>query len=100
MQAFWVRTKANSNVLTLNKDMRSHAPATNKSLKALAARNVDNTLVRLQVSNGTNTDEAVIYFSANAANGRDPRHSAFGSGILASVVNFRHNPHSLIRILC
>ncbi len=71
MQAFWVRTNANNSVLTLNKDMRSHAPASYKSLKAPAAKNAEMSLIRLQVSNGTNTDETVIYFSANATNGRD-----------------------------
>jgi len=71
MQAFWVRTAANANVLTLNKDMRVHAPAENKLLKAPATVNAAMPLVRLQVSNGANTDEAVIYFSADASNGRD-----------------------------
>jgi len=71
MQAFWVRSNANNNVLTLNKDMRSHAPESNKALKAPAAQNADISLVRLQVSNGANTDEAVIYFSANSSDGRD-----------------------------
>lgn len=71
MQAFWVRSNANNNVLTLNKDMRSHAPSANKLLKAPAAINNVLPLVRLQVSNGANTDETVIYFSANASDGRD-----------------------------
>jgi autotransporter-associated beta strand protein len=71
MQAFWVRTAADGNVLTLNKDMRAHAPASNKLLKAPSAINAAMPLVRLQVSNGANTDEAVIYFSANASNERD-----------------------------
>jgi len=71
MQAFWVRTNANNSTLTLNKDMRAHAPASNKMLKAPAAKNSEMSLVRLQVSNGANTDEAVIYFSANASNERD-----------------------------
>lgn len=72
MQAFWVRAKTiGSTSLTLNSTMRAHAPASNKMLKAQAAKNTEMPLVRLQVSNGTNTDEAVIYFSANASNGRD-----------------------------
>lgn len=71
MQAFWVRSNANNNVLTLNKDMRSHAPSANKLLKAPASINNELPLVRLQVNNGANTDEAVIYFSANASDGRD-----------------------------
>ena len=72
MQAFWVRAKTiGSELLTLNNDMRSHGEATNKLLKAPKAKNSVNPLVRLQVSNGANTDEAVIYFSANASNERD-----------------------------
>ena len=52
--------------------MRSHAPRVdNKLLKAPAAKNADRTLVRLQVSNGVNTDDAVLYFSENAENGLD-----------------------------
>jgi len=55
----------------LTNAMRSHAPATDMLLKAPAAKNTAKTLVRLQVNNGTNTDEAVIYLSANASNGLD-----------------------------
>ena len=71
MQAFWVRANADGGTLALTNDMRSHAPVTDKLLKAPAAKNTAKTLVRLQVSNGTNTDEAVLYFSANASNGLD-----------------------------
>lgn len=71
MQAFWVRANAGGGTLALTNDMRSHAPVADKLLKAPTAKNTANTLVRLQVSNGTNTDEAVLYFSANASNGLD-----------------------------
>ncbi len=72
MQAFWVRANSGGGTLALTNEMRSHAPATDKLLKAPAAKNNANTLVRLQVNNGTNTDETVLYFSANASNGIDP----------------------------
>jgi len=71
MQAFWVRAIAGGGSLELTNAMCTHAPVTDKLLKAPAAKNTELQLVRLQVSNGTNTDEAVIYFSANAANGMD-----------------------------
>jgi len=51
--------------------MRTHAPASDLLLKAPAAKNTARTLVRLQVSNGTNSDEAVLYVSGNASNGMD-----------------------------
>ena len=71
MQAFWVRTKTGGGTLQLTNAMRSHAPGSDYLLKAPAARNTELQLLRLQVSNGTNTDEAVLYFSPNATNGLD-----------------------------
>jgi hypothetical protein len=71
MQAFWVRANAGGGTLGLTNAMRSHAPATDLLLKAPAAKNTAKTLIRLQVNNGTNTDEVVLYFSANASNGTD-----------------------------
>ena len=71
MQAFWVRANSGGGTLALTNSMRSHAPDTDKLLKAPAAKNTEMTLVRLQVSNGTNNDEAVIYFSENAQNDVD-----------------------------
>jgi hypothetical protein len=71
MQAFWVRANADAVQLQLNNSMCSHAAISNP-LKAPAAKNAEQLqLVRLQVNNGTITDEAVIYFSANAKNGFD-----------------------------
>ena len=71
MQAFWVRTKSGGGNLALTNAMCSHAPASNYLLKAPAAKNDENLRVRLEVSNGSNTDEAVIYVSANAFNDLD-----------------------------
>jgi len=68
MQAFWVRAKS-SGQLQLTNDMRSHAPATDYLLKAPAVNS--RTLIRLELSNGTNTDEAVLYLSENANNALD-----------------------------
>jgi len=72
MQAFWVRANAGGGTLALTNAMRTHAPASDLLLKTPAAKNnTAKTLVRLQVSNGTNTDEAVLYVSGNASNGMD-----------------------------
>jgi len=72
MQSFWVRAvEGVSSPIVVTNTMRSHAPVTDKMLKAPSAKNADRTLVRLQVSNGVNTDEAVVYFSAKAKNGLD-----------------------------
>jgi hypothetical protein len=70
MQAFWVRANAGGN-LALTNAMRTHAPATDKLLKAPSSKNANKTLLRLQVSNGTNADETVVYFSSNASNALD-----------------------------
>ena len=71
MQSFWVRAIEGGSTLNLTNAMRSHAPETDKLLKAPAAKNTDRTLVRLQVSNGINSDETVIYFSEKAKDGFD-----------------------------
>jgi hypothetical protein len=71
MQSFWVRAVEGGSTLNLTNEMRSHAPATDKLLKAPAVNVYDKTLVRLQVSNGVNSDETVVYFSENALNGFD-----------------------------
>ncbi len=69
MQGFWVRSAVGTPTLKLTNAMRTHAPAANKLLKAPALDN--RTLLRLQVSNGVNSDETVLYLSENAQNGLD-----------------------------
>ncbi|MCX6309184.1 MAG: hypothetical protein NTY32_10270 [Bacteroidia bacterium] len=76
MQAFWVRAKTTAGgTLKLTNAMRFHTDAVNNPspnlLRASAVNASALQLVRLQVSNGTRTDEAVLYFSPNAANGFD-----------------------------
>ena len=70
MQAFWVRVSSGKTAatLSLNNSMRSHNDVANNKFRAPANLNP---LVRLLVSNGTNSDETVIYFNANASNGYD-----------------------------
>ena len=73
MQAFWVRVAPSqtSGTLAFDNTMRSHQDVTTNRLKAPAEANSTQQLLRLQVSNGTNSDEAVVYFNKNAADGFD-----------------------------
>ncbi len=73
MQAFWVRVKPTqtSGTLTFTNALRLHNDGTFSSLKAPAAKNSDRQLIRLQVSNGSTSDELVVYSNANASNGFD-----------------------------
>ncbi len=70
MQAFWVRVAAGNTTgrLTLNNTMRSHGSGTERMK---APKTNDQQLLRLQVSNGTNSDEAIVVFNANASNNLD-----------------------------
>ncbi len=81
MQAFWVRVNETSStgLLTFKNSMRTHKgtqmqsdgrtynDATLRSATILAPSQV----LRLEVSNGTNNDEAIILFNGNATNGVD-----------------------------
>ncbi|MBV5342833.1 hypothetical protein JZU68_04190, partial [bacterium] len=70
MQAFWVKAKIAGQTLVLNSDLLKSHQASNP-LKAPAAKKTDRQRVRLQVSNGTATDEALIYFDAAASTAFD-----------------------------
>ncbi|HEY6915971.1 MAG TPA: T9SS type A sorting domain-containing protein, partial [Paludibacter sp.] len=70
MQAFWVRVNAGGGTLTLNNSMRSHGSVSNP-LKVRSATNLQQKILRLQVSNGTNNDEAVVYFNPEASDSFD-----------------------------
>jgi len=69
MQAFWVRAKT-SGTLNLDSKMTCSHQSSNP-LKAPAVKNSDRQRLRLEVSNGTSTDETLVYFDAAAANGYD-----------------------------
>lgn len=69
MQAFWVKALA-TGTLILNSDLAQSHQAANP-LKAPAVKNTDRQRVRLQVSNGTTTDETLIYFDAAASDRYD-----------------------------
>ncbi len=69
MQAFWVRVTEGQTqgILSLDNTMRSHS-ATSNMLKSRAINTVNQPLLRMQVSNGTNSDEAILYSNPNASN--------------------------------
>ncbi len=74
MQAFWVRVKPGNETgtLTFTNAMRKHADFSTNKFKAPSAKKVQQQqLLRLEVSNGVNKDEAVIYFNDNALDGFD-----------------------------
>ena len=76
MQAFWVRVaSAGTGTLAFDNSMRSHLDqsVTTNRLKAPAVASGSTTLplMRLQVSNGINSDEAIVYFNNNATDGFD-----------------------------
>ncbi|MCX6308635.1 MAG: T9SS type A sorting domain-containing protein, partial [Bacteroidia bacterium] len=68
MQAFWVKVEGGTGVLAFTNAMRSHVVGTNPLKSATQSAQQ---ILRLEVSNAGNTDEAVVYFNANASNGYD-----------------------------
>jgi hypothetical protein len=67
MQAFWVRANYGG-TLSFTNDMRSHGDGASNKLKAPVENAVNQSLLRLQISNTVNSDETVVYFNANAQN--------------------------------
>jgi len=72
MQAFWVRvaTIAGGTIGFTNLN-RGHKADTNNPLRAPSASKVTQQVLRLQVSNGVNSDETIIAFNPNASNSYD-----------------------------
>jgi len=72
MQAFWVQVVGNtSGKLAFDNTMRSHSDFSTNLLKVRSINNNDQKLLRLQVSNGINSDEAIILFNPLALNDSD-----------------------------
>ena len=70
MQAFWVRVEnVGTGSITVDNTMRAHKDISGNIIKA--PKQNPNRLLRLQVSNGTNDDETVLYFNENASNDFD-----------------------------
>jgi hypothetical protein len=68
MQSFWVKTTNTTNTLGFTNAMRSHQDQSIETNRLKVPKASFQKLLRLQVSNGTNKDEAVIYFNPNAQN--------------------------------
>jgi hypothetical protein len=73
MQAFWVRVASGKSTATINllNANRGHQDNINNKFRAPAQKNLTQQLVRLQVSNGLTTDEAVLYSNPNASDNFD-----------------------------
>ncbi|MEA4851176.1 MAG: T9SS type A sorting domain-containing protein [Paludibacter sp.] len=73
MQAFWLRVRNGfaSGTLTLHNSFRSHIDDVNNVFRAPHQSNIENLIVRLQVSNGLNTDETILYINPEARTGYD-----------------------------
>ena len=73
MQAFWVRVIEGQTdaTLTFTNAMRSHNDVTTNKFKAPSAIQSIKKLLRLKVSNGINSDEAIVLFNPNASDGFD-----------------------------
>lgn len=68
MQAFWLKTSANT-TLTFTNAMRAHTSVNATSFKAPS--NPENQYLKLQVSNGVNSDQCLIYFNALASDTKE-----------------------------
>lgn len=73
MQAFWVRVnnEQSTGSLKFTNLMRSHKDISTNTFRAPMIKNSDQKVLRLQVSNGQNSDEAIILFNPNSSNGFD-----------------------------
>lgn len=73
MQAFWVRVKQGETggTLTFTNAMRHHRDDAGNKLKAPARSSSDTKLLRLEVSNGLNKDQTILYFNPDASDGFD-----------------------------
>jgi autotransporter-associated beta strand protein len=67
MQGFWVLASDTTH-LNLTNDVRAHGDAATNLLKSAS---VDNQVIRLNVSNGSSTDETVLYAREDASNAFD-----------------------------
>ncbi len=77
MQAFWVKANAET-TLTFDNSMRTHAnplvegeTVITTPLKVIKSSNQDYPVLRLQVSNTINSDEAILYFNEHASDSLD-----------------------------
>lgn len=73
MQAFWMRVKSgitNTNI-NLSNSMRAHQDYSNNKFRTKSSPNDSQKMIRLQISNGSCSDEAVLVQNPNASNEMD-----------------------------
>jgi hypothetical protein len=68
MQSFWIKTTSATNTLGFTNTMRSHQDQSVLTNRLKAPKASTQQLLRLQVSNATNSDETVLYFNPEAQN--------------------------------
>lgn len=70
MQAFWIRVDGDGNTgsITFNNSMRSHLSGNGRLLRQA---NAPQQVLRLKVSNRTNSDETIVLFDPNASDDYD-----------------------------
>ncbi|MFZ4726899.1 MAG: hypothetical protein ACOYMD_15805, partial [Paludibacter sp.] len=103
MQAFWVKVDEahSSGTLAFDNSMRLHQDqsiSTNR-LKSPAVENAMQKVVRLQISNGTNCDETIVLFNANASNEFDDYDSqkmTNGNADIPEIYTMAGNEHLVI----
>ena len=81
-QAFWVRvlTGQPTGTLSLTNAMRTHQDVTTNRLKTRSSAGSSQQVLRLQVSNGINSDEAIVLFNPKASDEYD----AYDSGKMSN----------------
>lgn len=73
MQAFWVRVAQGSatGTMAVNNTMLTHKDGSDGMFKTSVSKMLTQTNLHLQLSDGTNTDETIIYSNVNATNSLD-----------------------------
>jgi hypothetical protein len=74
MQAFWVETfdpEMTDGSITFTNSMRSHQISSHQRLRAKSANQNEKQTVKLQITDGTNSDETVVLFNAKASDTYD-----------------------------
>ncbi len=73
MQAYWVRVKEGKSTASylLNNSMRSHIDLIDNSFKIKKSTSVNRSIIRINVSNSVNSDQAIIYIHPSASQNYD-----------------------------
>ncbi|MEI6754565.1 MAG: T9SS type A sorting domain-containing protein [Paludibacter sp.] len=87
MQAFWVRVDKNqtSGTLAVANSQRSHADNGSNGFKSKLSTESTQSVLRLEVSNGLNSDQALVYFNTDASNSFDNYDSPKMPNYIASI---------------